>query len=128
MRLEGQNSVRGAGAGNGLRNSSNSGVKKDGDGIFKQANSTQSNHGQRSNQTQSTAYSVRTASSGLHQTKSKLGAGSNLQSSQSPFTDNTSGVTGLSRKRSMYGAAASSDRPVYEQVEENEESGSATAL
>ena len=52
-----------------------------GDTIFKQVNSTTSNNG-KSNQTQSTAYSVRTTSSGA--TKNKLG---NLQSSQSPFTD-----------------------------------------
>ena len=44
-----------------------------GDTIFKQANSTASNHGQRSNQTQSTAFSVRTTSSGRQ--KGKLGTG-----------------------------------------------------
>ena len=45
--------------------------------------------------------------------------GANLQTSQSPFTDNASG--GFSRKRSN---GVSSGRPVYEQVDEMEESGS----
>ena len=54
-----------------------------GDAIFKQAHSTTSNIGQRSNQTQSTAFSVRTTSSGRHQ-KGKLvngAVGGNLQTS-----------------------------------------------
>ena len=93
-----------------------------GDTIFQQAHSTNSNVGPRSNQTQSTAYSVRTTSSG-RQPKGKLvsgGNGTTLQTSQSPFTDNTSGGRGA-RKRSMH---ASNGRPVYEQVDEIDESGS----
>ena len=112
------------GAKNGKHVSGNLGMPNaTGDTIFKQANSTASNHGQRSNQTQSTAYSVRTTSSGRPKGKLANG-GNNLQSSQSPFTDNNSGGGGgaaLSRKRSLH---ASSGRPVYEQVDEMEESGS----
>ena len=108
-----------------MKISSNMNSNTTGDTIFKQANSTTSNNCQRSNQTQSTAFSVRTTSSG-RQKKGKLanggGPGSNLQTSQSPFTDNNSGTGGgFTRKRSVH---ASSGRPVYEQVDEMEESGS----
>lgn len=98
-----------------MKISPNANNNSTGDTIFKQAHSTTSNNG-RSNQTQSTAFSVRTTSSG-RQKKGKLVngnvPGSNLQTSQSPFTDNHSGggAQGFTRKRSVH---ASSGRPVYE--------------
>ena len=91
------------------------------DPMFKQANSTTSNHGQRSNQTQSTAYSVRTTSSGNQKSK-LMSNGGNLQTSQSPFAENHSGGMAFSAKRSLH--QQSNGRPVYEQVDEMEESGS----
>ena len=64
-----------------------------GDTIFRQANSTTSGGGGKSNQTLSTAYSVRTTSSAAQ--KNKLGT------FQSPFTEGSGGSAVLDRKRSI---------------------------